>query len=201
MYTKRPATVPAAFLSLRVRSRVVLALIVFEKDGIEKDGRANKKSLLVRSGIRGKSDFKCVSIRKGSSHSTLFLLQNLANIWSIAVGILLVVRVNMKGFLAASSSTARITLGTRVDAHATTASRLMHGVDGLILSIEQGKGRHTAVTLFLQTSHFLTTTRDGRLLVAAALARTSTTSARTFHRQHFRIRIEFLDLHSEWMTR
>jgi hypothetical protein len=69
----------------------------------------------------------------------------------------------------------------------------MKFVEGIALSIAKSELRNTPVAVFLDTAHWLVPTRDGCLLKAATLARANSTGAGTFHRQHFRIRIQFLD--------
>ena len=97
-------------LPLLLSSTIVVAVVSLEKDGIEKDGRSHEKSLLIGSGIRRKRHFKRICVCKDFRGSTLCLFQNLASIRSLAVGILLIVCIDMKGLFATSCSTARISL-------------------------------------------------------------------------------------------
>jgi hypothetical protein len=94
----------------------------------------------------------------------------------------LIVGIDTKGHFATSAATARIPLCTGIHTHSATACGLMHGVNGLILSIQKRKGGNTAVKLLRHGSHLLTSTRDSRPLHAATLATTGTASTGTFDR-------------------
>lgn len=107
----------------------------------------------------------------------------------------------MKGHFAATLSAARISLRARVDTTSPAARGLMKLVDGLALAIAEGELRNTPVAIFLNGAHGLSTARDCRSLVAAALARAVGAGAGTMDGQHFRLRVEFLDLHGKGMAR
>jgi hypothetical protein len=76
----------------------------------------------------------------------------------------------------------------------------MKFVEGVALSIAKSEVRNTPVAIFLDAAHWLVPTRDGCSLKAAILAPATMTGAGMFHRQHFRIRVQFLNLHGKGMN-
>lgn len=184
----------------RSRERTISSLILsFKEVSIDEDGCTHEESLLVGSGILGKRHFKHVGFGKDLGHETLWLFENLANVRSISISLFLIGWKDMEANLAATPS-ARITLGATVDATSTAACGLMNLVDMIALAITEGELWNTPIAIFCDGSHGLSAARDGRMLVAAALAGANGTCAGTMDSQHFRIRVEFLDLHGKGMT-
>ena len=135
-------------------------------------------------------------IRENFHHGRLGLFHNLSNIRRIAIGLsLLRIGIHTEGLFAASLAT-RISLSTAIDADATTTRRRMQEVQVLFLAIFNGKGWHTEPAIFFDGSHGLSSRRNGRFLVAAALATTRGTAEWTFDCQELGFRVDFLDRHS-----
>jgi hypothetical protein len=172
----------------------LLAVISFEENGIEENGGSNQGTLLRGSRLLGEVDFKGIGIRKELDTQRFGFLENLAEVRSITIGVFLVGIEDTVGYLATSLST-RISFGKAIDTCAHTASGIMKLVHGLVFSIVNDKAGDTAVELFFNASNGLTIASERCSLVAAALARSDSASARTIDRNHFGIRVEFLDNH------
>ena len=134
-------------------------------------------------------------VRKDFHHGRFGFLENRPNVGRIAVGgSFLGVGVNPKGLTAASLTTG-IALGTTIDANPTTAGGWIDDVQACLVAVGNRKGGDAPVAVFLDGSQRLSSRREGSRLVAAALARTSGTLARTINRQNLSFRVVFFDDH------
>ena len=166
-------------------------IVAFEMNGVQKDGRSNKHSFLLSSGIFGKVYFEGICFREDFRHRRFGLLQNHSQVRSIAIRVALRRRIQSERCLAASLTTG-ITFGTAVDAATTTAGRRMHRVDGLAGIVRNLVLGNTVVTRFLDATKRSPTTGEGSCLIAATLASPGGAGARTIHSHEFGLGVEFL---------
>jgi hypothetical protein len=170
-----------------------LTLSFFEKDGIQQKRRSSDESLLFRAGRLGEVNVKCIGVRKHFDHETLGDLDNLADlIRRTTVGIVRIGIKNPKGNLAAPLSTARIAFGAAIYAAAATARGWMKNVDCFILVVEHLEGRDTEIAVFFERTQFLSSGRDGELLITAALAACRGALERPVDGQEFCVRVQLL---------
>jgi hypothetical protein len=95
----------------------------------------------------------------------------------------------------------RTSFGATIDATASATSGRMNRVDRLTRrSIEHLEGWDAVVACFLDTSQGLPSTRNSGSLVAATLASSRLTGARTIDREQFRLRLKFFDSHFKRMN-
>jgi hypothetical protein len=174
-----------------LRPAILLALKI---NSIEEDGSSCQNSLLRNTRFGRKVDLKGVRLGKDSRSCTLGFLENLANMRSISIRISLIRRKDPKGNLAASSSTTRVAFGARIHAAPTTARGRVDLVDFRAIWIHDLVHGDTKVASFLDGTKFLSTARNHGRLVAATLARSSSTGARTLDSKELGVGVEFLHL-------
>jgi hypothetical protein len=101
----------------------------FKEVDIDKDGTSHQQSLLLGSGIIWESNIERICIRENLHGQRLWFLEDLSNVWRIAISLLLTRRKHVKWELAATPSTARISLRAAVHAATSTAGRGVNFVD------------------------------------------------------------------------
>jgi len=176
-----------------------LVTIFFEKEGIQKNGSTHEHGLFVNRRLFRKGNDKGIGIRKDLRGQTFWFLEDFANKRRVPARLGLSGRIDSKWDLAAAFAT-RIAFGAAIHAATTTASGRMNLVESSGIRLGDGQGRHTVVAIFLDLTQELSTTSDGNLLVAAALAAARGTLERTIHREQLRFRLKFLDAHLEGMN-
>ena len=93
----------------------------------------------------GKGTHKCLGFGQDFGHHALGFFEDFSNMFS-SIGVFHIDREKMKSNLAATFST-RITFGTAIDTHASTARGLMQLVHSLARVIEQVEFGDTTETL------------------------------------------------------
>jgi hypothetical protein len=159
--------------------------------GVDKDGRSQQDSLLLRSGTLWEADIERVGIGKDLDGQGFWLLENPANVRSISVGLFLVGRKDMETNLATSFAT-RISFLAAVDTHATTASRRVDLVERFSIRGADSEHGDADKAVLLHGTEFLTTRTDSSLLVKAALAAAETATKWTINSDHLSVSVEFL---------
>lgn len=144
-------------------------VVTLEEDCVDKDGGSHEHALVGCRGIVGERNVESVGVREKLGRQRLGFLENLANVRSVAVRHFLVRRENPEGNLAATLA-AGVALGAAVGATATTARWRVNLVNRVPAWVKCLKGWNTVIVILLDTSKLLSTTCDGHLLVAAALA-------------------------------
>jgi len=141
-------TIERFLFSLR---KCIITFVALKEHGIDKDGCTDQNAFLVHGSIIGKVDFKGMSLSKDFCGSTLGFFDNFPNVLR-TVGIRLGGRENMKGYLATTTSTTGIALGTTIDQDPTTTGWLMNLVNPIAIVIPNRKTGDTEPTIFSDRS-------------------------------------------------
>ena len=170
----------------------IVVAAFFKEIDIDKNGASHQQALLLGSGTVWESDVERIGLSKNLNAKGLGGFENLSNVRSIAVRLLLAGREDMEWNLATTPATARISFGATVDA-TTSAARwrvdLVNRIATRCLDLER---RHAKEAIFLHAAEFLSTRCDSGLLVAAAFATAKGAAEWTVDGDHLGLCVGFL---------
>lgn len=78
------------------KTRLAIFTRLLEEVDIDKDGTAHQQSLLLGGGIVRESNIERICLRENLHRQRLRLLQNLSDVWRIAISLLLICRKHVK---------------------------------------------------------------------------------------------------------
>jgi hypothetical protein len=189
------------FVFYALGSSTIVGTLSFKKVGIDKESRSHEHALFTNAGISRERDIKGIGIGKDFRHHGLGSLDNLANKGVAAVRFTLHAGgKDVERDLATTTAAARIPFRAAIHAESAAARGLVHNVQCVARRVIYGKGGDAKVAILLDIAQLVVAGRERCVLVAAALAATNRTSARTINRHELRFRVHFLDLHLETIT-